>query len=58
MVFILEKVRIIWEPIMVPSTYYKSMGTVLESGFSRIVKDMLFLDDIAAEETLQVEALI
>ncbi|PKI64186.1 hypothetical protein CRG98_015373 [Punica granatum] len=57
-VFILEKVRIIWEPILLPSTYYKSMGTVLDSVLSRIVRDILFLDDMAAEETLQLQRLI
>lgn len=54
-VFILEKVHIIWKPLLLLSTYRKSMCTVLESVFSRIAKDILLLDDIAAEETLQVE---
>lgn len=39
---------------MSPSTYYKSMGAVLQSVLSRIARDILFLDDMAAEETLQV----
>lgn len=30
------------------------MWTVLESVFSRMARDILLLDDIAAEETLQV----
>lgn len=46
--------RIIWEPILLPSTYYRSMGAVLQSVLSRVVRDILFLDDMAAEETLQV----
>lgn len=53
-VFILGKVHIIWEPLLLPSTYKKSMCTVLESVFSRIARDILLLDDIAADETLQV----
>ncbi|XP_061373604.1 centromere/kinetochore protein zw10 homolog isoform X2 [Gastrolobium bilobum] len=57
-VFILEKVHIIWEPLLLPSTYRKSMCTVLESVFSRIARDILLLDDIAAEETLQLQRLI
>ncbi|KAI4344154.1 hypothetical protein L6164_011418 [Bauhinia variegata] len=57
-VFILEKVHIIWEPLLLPSTYRRSMCTVLESVFSRITKDIQLLDDIAAEETLQLQRLI
>nr|KYP73144.1 Centromere/kinetochore protein zw10 isogeny [Cajanus cajan] len=57
-VFILEKVHIIWEPLLLPSTYRKSMCTVLESVFSRIARDILLLDDIAAEETLQLQRLV
>lgn len=37
-----------------PSIYKKSICTVLEVVFSRISKDILLLDDMAAEETLQV----
>ncbi|CAK7349053.1 unnamed protein product [Dovyalis caffra] len=57
-VFILEKVHIIWEPLLLPSTYKKSLCMVLESVFYRITKDILLLDDIAAEETLQLQRLI
>lgn len=53
--FKLEKVHIIWEPLLMPSVYKKSMCMVLEVVFSRISKDILLLDDMAAEETLQVE---
>lgn len=53
-VFSLEKVHIIWEPLLMPSTYRKSMCSVLESVFLRITRDILFLDDMAADETLQV----
>lgn len=55
-VFILEKVRIIWEPLLMPSTYRRSMCVVLESVFSRITSDILLIDDMAAEETLQVKS--
>ncbi|KAF5203486.1 centromere/kinetochore protein zw10-like protein [Thalictrum thalictroides] len=57
-IFILEKIRIIWEPLFPPSTYKKSMCTVLDSVFSRLVEDILLLDDMAAEETLQLQRLI
>ncbi|KAK4255239.1 hypothetical protein QN277_008259 [Acacia crassicarpa] len=57
-VFILEKVHIIWEPFLMPSTYRKSMCSVLESVFLRITRDILFLDDMAADETLQLQRLI
>ncbi|KAL4555462.1 hypothetical protein LXL04_038081 [Taraxacum kok-saghyz] len=56
--FILEKVRIIWEPLLLPFTYKQSMSTVLEAVSSSITKDILMLDDIAAEETLQLQRLI
>lgn len=57
-VFILEKVRIIWEPLLMPTTYRRSMCVVLESVFSRITSDILLIDDMAAEETLQLQRLI
>ncbi|XP_028808211.1 centromere/kinetochore protein zw10 homolog isoform X2 [Neltuma alba] len=57
-VFVLEKVHIIWEPLLMPSTYRKSMCAVLESVFLRITRDILFLDDMAADETLQLQRLI
>ncbi|KAK1568779.1 hypothetical protein Q3G72_028604 [Acer saccharum] len=57
-VFILEKVHIIWEPLLLPSTYKRSMCMVLESIFSRVARDIHLLDDMAAEETLQLQRLI
>ncbi|XP_068668194.1 centromere/kinetochore protein zw10 homolog [Aristolochia californica] len=57
-VFILEKVRILWNPLLLRSTYKRIMCLVLESVFSRITKDVLQLDDMAAEETLQLQRLI
>ncbi|OVA14368.1 RZZ complex [Macleaya cordata] len=57
-VFILEKVHIIWEPLMLQSTYKRSMCVVLDFVFSVITKDILLLDDMAAEETLQLQRLI
>ncbi|KAI3937729.1 hypothetical protein MKW92_000799 [Papaver armeniacum] len=51
-VFILEKVRSIWEPLFLQSTYKSSMSSVLDFVFSIITKDILLLDDMAAEETL------
>ncbi|XP_050206120.1 centromere/kinetochore protein zw10 homolog isoform X2 [Mercurialis annua] len=52
-VFILNKVHIIWEPLLRPSIYKKSMCMVLESVFSRIAGDILLIDDMAADETLE-----
>lgn len=57
-VFILEKVRIIWEPLLLHKTYKKSMCMILESIFARMTADILLLDDMAAEETLQLQRLI
>ncbi|KAL2938761.1 Centromere/kinetochore protein zw10-like protein [Bienertia sinuspersici] len=57
-IFILEKVRMLWEPVLLPSTYKKCMCMALESVFSRVTQDILLLDDIAAEETLQLQRLI
>uniref|UniRef100_A0ACD5TPY1 Uncharacterized protein n=1 Tax=Avena sativa TaxID=4498 RepID=A0ACD5TPY1_AVESA len=53
-VFILEKIHIMWESILPRSIYRKSMFHVLGPVFSRITEDMLLIDDMAAEETLQV----
>ncbi|WMV51981.1 hypothetical protein MTR67_045366 [Solanum verrucosum] len=57
-IFILEKVYIIWHRLLLPSAYKRSMSMVLEEIFSRIANDILLLDDIAAEETLQLQRLI
>lgn len=56
--FIIEKVYIIWEPLMLPSVYEKSMIVILKAVFLRIAKEILLLDDMAAEETLQLQGLI
>ncbi|MCL7041433.1 hypothetical protein MKW94_016176 [Papaver nudicaule] len=40
------------------STYESSMSSVLDFVFSIITKDILLLDDMAAEETLQLQRLI
>ncbi|MFS7951006.1 hypothetical protein Hanom_Chr07g00589921 [Helianthus anomalus] len=39
--FIVEKVRIIWEPLLLPLTYKRSMCTVVEAVCSRMTKDIL-----------------
>ncbi|XP_021724557.1 centromere/kinetochore protein zw10 homolog [Chenopodium quinoa] len=57
-IFIIEKVRILWEPVLLPSTYKRCMCMALESVFLRITQDILLLDDIAAEESLQLQRLI
>ncbi|XP_016552618.2 centromere/kinetochore protein zw10 homolog isoform X2 [Capsicum annuum] len=57
-IFILEKVYIIWHHLLLPSAYKRSMSMVLETVFARIANDILLLDDIAAEETLQLQRLI
>ncbi|KAH0889401.1 hypothetical protein HID58_051830 [Brassica napus] len=57
-VFSLEKVHMIWEPVLRPKTYKLSMCLVLESVFRRITRDILLLDDMAADETFQLQRLI
>ncbi|KAK3022010.1 hypothetical protein RJ639_045171 [Escallonia herrerae] len=57
-IFILEKVHIIWEPLLLPLTYKRNMCMVVEAVFGRMAKDILLLDDLAAEETLQLQRLI
>ncbi|KAL1221809.1 CentromerePkinetochore -like protein zw10 [Cardamine amara subsp. amara] len=57
-VFSLEKVHMIWEPVLRPKTYKQSMCVVLESVFRRISRDILLLDDMAADETFQLQRLI
>nr|VDC70498.1 unnamed protein product [Brassica rapa] len=57
-VFSLEKVHLIWEPVLLPKTYKQSMCMVLESVFRRITRDILLLDDMAADETFQLQRLI
>ncbi|XP_041990661.1 centromere/kinetochore protein zw10 homolog [Salvia splendens] len=56
--FVIEKVHIIWEPLLLPSVYEKSMTVILESVFTRLAKEILLIDDMAAEETLQLQRLI
>ncbi|KAJ4891498.1 Centromere/kinetochore protein zw10-like protein [Raphanus sativus] len=57
-VFSLEKVHLVWEPVLQPKTYKQSMCVVLESVFRRITRDILLLDDMAADETFQLQRLI
>lgn len=57
-IFIIDKVRILWEPVLLPLTYKRCMCMALESVFSRITQDILLLDDIAADESLQLRRLI
>ncbi|XP_073001513.1 centromere/kinetochore protein zw10 homolog [Typha latifolia] len=57
-VFILEKVHIMWESYMPAAAYKRTMCVILDFVFSRITRDMLMLDDMAAEETLQLQRLI
>ncbi|KAJ8485475.1 hypothetical protein OPV22_017960 [Ensete ventricosum] len=56
--FIIEKAHIMWEPLMPASTYKRAMCSVMDYVFSGITRDMLLLDDLAAEETLQLQRLI
>lgn len=53
-VFVLEKVHILWEPVLVPATYRRTLRSILDRVFSRIAEDILQLDDLGADETLQV----
>ncbi|XP_074592298.1 centromere/kinetochore protein zw10 homolog isoform X2 [Curcuma longa] len=53
-----QKARIMWERLLLASTYKRTMCKILDSVFSEIARDMLLLDDLAAEETLQLQRLI
>ncbi|AEC08759.1 centromere/kinetochore protein, putative (ZW10) [Arabidopsis thaliana] len=57
-VFSLKNVHMIWEPVLRPKTYKQSMCAVLESVFRRIARDILLLDDMAADETFELQKLI
>ncbi|KAK1317928.1 hypothetical protein QJS10_CPA05g00958 [Acorus calamus] len=57
-VFILEKVHIIWQPLLPTLIYRRTMCIVLEFILSRMTKEILLIDDMAAEETLQLQKLI
>ncbi|KAG5396545.1 hypothetical protein IGI04_018359 [Brassica rapa subsp. trilocularis] len=57
-VFSLEKVHLTWEPVLLPKTYKQSICMVLESVFRRMSRDILLLDDMAADETFQLQRLI
>ncbi|CAN6471935.1 unnamed protein product [Victoria cruziana] len=57
-VFVLEKVHILWEPVLVPATYRRTLRSILDRVFSRIAEDILQLDDLGADETLQLQKLI
>ncbi|KAK1291990.1 hypothetical protein QJS10_CPB17g01991 [Acorus calamus] len=57
-VFILEKVHIIWQPLLPTLIYRRTMCIVVEFILSRMTKEILLIDDMAAEETLQLQKLI
>ncbi|XP_049934765.1 centromere/kinetochore protein zw10 homolog [Nymphaea colorata] len=57
-VFVLEKVHILWEPVLIPATYRRTLCSILDRVFSRINEDVLQLDDLGADETLQLQRLI
>ncbi|KMZ70444.1 Centromere/kinetochore protein zw10-like protein [Zostera marina] len=56
--FILEKMHILWKPFLPMSAYKRCMCEIMDTVFSRIAYDILLLDDIAPEETLQLQRLI
>ncbi|KAF3783638.1 Centromere/kinetochore zw10-like protein [Nymphaea thermarum] len=57
-VFVLEKVHILWEPVLIPAIYRRTLCSILDRVFSRINEDVLQLDDLGADETLQLQRLI
>lgn len=56
--FLLEKVRMIWQPVMIHSTYSKSMGFLMTSAFGRLASEILNHDDMDVKETEQLRSLI
>lgn len=57
-VLLMEKVRMLWQPLLQPPIYKKILLSVLQDLFSRIGSEILMLDDMAVEETLQLQKLI
>ncbi|XP_078443147.1 centromere/kinetochore protein, putative (ZW10) isoform X2 [Wolffia australiana] len=56
--FILEKMHVLWEQILPTSVYKGTMRLLLDFAFKSILGDLLLLDDIGADETLQLQKLI
>ena len=48
----------IWKPIMIPSTYVKSMAFLMTSALDRMASEILSQDDIDMRETEQVQCWI
>jgi hypothetical protein len=44
----------LWQPLLQPPIYKKVLHSILQHLFSRIGSEILMLDDMAVEETLQV----
>lgn len=57
-VLLMEKVRMLWQPLLQPPIYKKVLHSILQHLFSRIGSEILMLDDMAVEETLQLQKLI
>jgi len=57
-VLLMEKVRMLWQPLLQPPIYKKVLHSILQHLFSRIGSEILMLDDMAVEETLQLRKLI
>ncbi|KAI5077756.1 hypothetical protein GOP47_0007580 [Adiantum capillus-veneris] len=54
----LEKVRMLWKPVMVHSIYASSMGYLMTSIFGRIVTEILDIEDLDHRECGQLHELI
>ncbi|KAH9287945.1 hypothetical protein KI387_032062, partial [Taxus chinensis] len=54
----LENVRLLWQPLLEENVYKKAMLFILKHFFSRISSEILMLDDMAVEETLQLRKLV
>lgn len=57
-VLLMEKVRMLWQPLLQPTIYKKILLSVLQDLFSRIGSEILMLDDMAVEETFQLQKLV
>ncbi|KAH7294962.1 hypothetical protein KP509_27G026500 [Ceratopteris richardii] len=54
----LEKIRMLWKPVMIGSIYVRSMGYLMTSIFGRLTSEILDIRDLDQRETEQLHELI
>ncbi|GBG79942.1 hypothetical protein CBR_g30206 [Chara braunii] len=55
---ILTRLAAIWKPILSKKAYLHIMGAVMDGAVARLVADVISLQDMAEEETVQLRALL